>query len=102
MTRISASAESSGVLGAHRALFVAQLLLTAAVVGLARIGLGARTLQVLVVGMALLNSALVGVVALGLRRQWWPTYVVAAVMVVVGAALLAWPAWGHYDRVRLP
>lgn len=100
MTRPPYSHEASRVLAAHRVLLVVQLLLTVAAVVASRAGLGARTLQVVVVGMAVLNSVLVGVVALGLRRQWWPTYVMVAVMVVVGVSLLGWPAWGHYDRVR--
>lgn len=92
--------DAASAVRAHRAVVIGQLVLTAVAVGVARLGLGARTTMVLILAAATVSGGLVVWSALGLGRQWRPVYVVLAVMAIVGAGLLFWPAWGHYDRVR--
>ena len=93
-------ADVSRVVRGHRTVVVVQLVLTLVAVGVSKLGLGARTAMVLILGAAMGSAGMVVFSSLGLRRQWRPVYVVLGIVAIVCANLLFWTGWQEYDRVR--
>lgn len=90
------------ILKRTRTVFVSQLLLTALAIAAARLGLGGRAAMMTTLGIALVNAALVAWFVMGVGRERPVVVTTLVVMLIVSAGLLFWPAWGHYDSMRLP